>query len=111
MADISPAFAEIFLAVGICVVLITDLFLPQARRDITYVLALLCLVGTAWISSTIEVGSSPTVLFSGLFIADPLSQFLKIFAIAIVGVAFVYSREYLRASRRASGTLFLPARP
>ena len=96
MPDISPAFAEIFLAVGICVVLITDLFLPQARRDITYVLALLCLVGTAWISSAIELGSSPTVLFSGLFIADPLSQFLKIFAIAIVGVAFVYSREYLR---------------
>ncbi len=96
MPDFSPAFAEIFLAVGICVILITDLFLPQARRDITYILVLLCLVGTAWISSAIELDSSPTVVFSGLFIADPLSQFLKIFAIAIVGVGFVYSREYLR---------------
>ena len=54
MPEFAPAFAEIFLAVGICVVLITDLFLPQARRDITYILALLCLVGTAWISSVLN---------------------------------------------------------
>ena len=96
MSQFAPAYAEIFLAVGICVVLITDLFLPPARRDITYILALLWLVGTAWINSGIELGASPTILFSGLFIADPLSQFLKIFAIAIVAVGFVYSRDYLR---------------
>ena len=96
MPDLAPAFAEMFLAVGICVILITDLFLPQPRRDITYVLALLCLVGTAWASSAIELDGSPMVIFSGHFIADPLSQFLKIFVIAVVGVAFVYSREYLR---------------
>jgi NADH-quinone oxidoreductase subunit N len=107
MPNLEPAFAEIFLAVGICVVLITDLFLPQSRRDITYVLALLCLAGTAWASFAIELDTVPMVIFTGNFIADPLSQFLKIFTIATVGVAFVYSRGYLLARELYKGEYYV----
>ena len=107
MPNLEPAFAEMFLAVGICVVLIVDLFLPQSRRDITYVLALLCLAGTAWAGFVIELESIPMVIFTGNFIADPLSQFLKIFTIATVGVAFVYSRGYLLARELYKGEYYV----
>ncbi|SVB88625.1 uncharacterized protein METZ01_LOCUS241479, partial [marine metagenome] len=46
-------------------------------------------------------------IFAGNFIADPLSQFLKIFTIATVGVAFVYSRGYLLARELYKGEYYV----
>lgn len=93
--DFGPAMAEIFLACGICVVLIADLFVTDRNRDLTFSLALLTLIGTAWISWSIaEPGQVLT--FSGSFVADRLSQLLKMFSIAAVFVVFLYSRDYLR---------------
>ena len=38
-----------------------------------------------------------TIIFSGSYVSDPLSQILKIAAVIFVGIAFLYSRDYLRA--------------
>src|SRR5512139_3797715 len=88
------AAPEIFLGLAICVVLLIDVFLRDDQRNITYVLAMLALIGTSavtWLFPTGEV-----VTFSGSFVTDPASTVLKMFAYITLGVTFLYSREYLQ---------------
>ena len=44
--ELMPAMAEIILAVGICVVLLADLFISDRLRSLTLLLALVVLVVT-----------------------------------------------------------------
>jgi len=89
------AMPEIALAVGICVVMVIDLFVRDRARDITYLLALLTVIVTAWLTAPIGV-EGRVETFSGSFVADPLSRVLKLFALAVIAVVFLYSRKYLR---------------
>ncbi len=43
----AAAAPEIFLGLAICVVLLVDVFLRDDQRNVTYVLAMLALIGTA----------------------------------------------------------------
>jgi len=95
ITDILPAMTEIALAVGICVVLLADLFVPDRARDITYILSMAVIAVTAWITAGIGVDAR-TVAFSGSFIADPLARLLKLFALLVGAAVFLYSRAYLR---------------
>jgi NADH-quinone oxidoreductase subunit N len=70
MNDYWLAAPEIFLAGAICVVLLVDVFLRQEQRQVTYVLAMLALVGVALVSVYSAV-QQPAVTFSGSFISDP----------------------------------------
>ncbi|MEJ2523799.1 MAG: NADH-quinone oxidoreductase subunit N, partial [Gammaproteobacteria bacterium] len=95
MPQFLPAAAEIFLLCGACVVLLADLFINDRRRVITYWLSLAVLAGTAWMLAA-WVPAGRVVTFSGAFVTDPLARLLKLFACAVVGVAFLYARDYLR---------------
>ena len=44
-----PAYAEILLLVSACVILIADLFIPDKRRDATYLLSLVALLLAAFV--------------------------------------------------------------
>ncbi len=104
--DFGPAMAEIFLACGLCVVLVVDLFVSDRNRDLTFSLALIVLIGTAWISWT--TGHAGQVLtFGGSFVSDPLAQLLKIFSIAAVFVSFLYSRDYLKQRNIFKGEYYV----
>ena len=46
---------------------------------------------------------SRTVLFTGSYVSDPLSQVLKLFAVGIVAVGFLYARDYLRQNELLRG--------
>lgn len=95
MSSFAPASAEIFLAGAACVVLLVDLFLPDRRRVVSYWLSLAALLGTA----LVLVATAPegrVVTLSGAFVADSMSQVLKLFTCAVVAVTFLYSRDYLR---------------
>ena len=104
--DYLVAAPEITLLGLICVVLIADLFIDDENR-----------VRTFWISMA-SIGamlfvidwSAPlvrTVIFSGSYVSDPLSQILKIGATLFVGIAFLYSRDYLRANDIHRGEFYL----
>lgn len=94
MSAFAPAAPEVFLACAACVVLLVDLYLPERRRVVTYWLALAALLGTA-ISLLLTAPDERIVTLSGAYVADPLSQLLKLFASAVVAVTFLYSRDYL----------------
>ena len=88
------AAPEIFLTTAICVVLLVDVFLRDDQRQITYVLSMLALIGTATAQYLFNV-SDQAIGFNGSFVADPAGNVLKMFAYVVTGIVFVYSRDYL----------------
>ena len=90
----------------ICVVLVADLFVDDEHRIVTYWLSILSLV----VIMSVLFSTAPdarTVLFSGAYVSDPLSQVLKIAAVGFVAIAFVYARDYLRANDLHKGEYYL----
>jgi NADH-quinone oxidoreductase subunit N len=96
LSTLMPAYAEIFLLVMVCVILIVDLFVANRNRTLTYILAQLTLLGCALITvSTHEQGVAH--LFHNMFVDDLMSDVLKLFSYLAVSMMLVYSRNYLLA--------------
>ena len=106
LTQLQPAMPEVFLTFAICVVLILDVFLRDDQRNVTYVAAMLALIGTAAVTAYFQV-TETVVTLSGSFVADPASSVLKMFAYIIVGIAFLYSREYLERNGLLKGEFFV----
>ena len=81
----------------ICAVLIADLFIDDEHRVSTFWLSILSLAMMLIVIRL--VAPTADVIFSGSYVSDPLSQILKMAAVIFVGIAFLYSRDYLRATR------------
>ena len=105
LADLSVIRAEAFLAAGICVLLLFDLFIRERQRDLTYALAMLILVGTAWLA--VGVGSARELAFTATVVVDPLSRVLKLAAIVAMAVVFLYSRPWLKDRGLFKGEYFV----
>lgn len=104
--DLTLAAAEIFVLSAACVILLVDVFLHDRHRWVTYALSLLTLVGAAAVTARYGVDTRVSA-FHGMYIADPMGDVLKLFSYAVVGVVFVYSREYLERSGLFKGEYFL----
>lgn len=102
------AAPEIFLAGAICVVLLVDVFLRPEQRQLTYVLAMLALIGAA-LASIVATVQQPMVTFFGSFIIDPAGGALKLFAYLVVALVFLYSRNYLEEQGLFKGEFFILA--
>ncbi|ACL72087.1 proton-translocating NADH-quinone oxidoreductase, chain N [Thioalkalivibrio sulfidiphilus HL-EbGr7] len=93
--DFMPVIPELFVLGMACAILVIDLFVPQSRRDITYGLSQFTLIGAAIL--TIALASPETrFTFNDTFIADGLSDLLKVAVYLITAVVFLYSRPYLQ---------------
>jgi NADH-quinone oxidoreductase subunit N len=94
LSTLSPAYAEIFLLVMACVILIVDLFVVNQRKTLTYALVQLTLAGLALI--TVETHAHGVAyLFNNLFVDDLMSDVLKFLSYISVSMILVYSRNYL----------------
>lgn len=88
-----PAYPEIFLAIALLVILLVDIFQKDAKRNVSYVLAL----GSLFVCAALSIAdfSAPkTYTFNDMFVSDSMSSLLKISAYIAVGVTLVYSRQY-----------------
>ena len=106
--DFIPALPEIFVACMACLILIVDLFLSDARRDLSYGLTLLTLGGAALLTLH-GYPAAPAHTFNNMFVHDAMSDVVKL---AIYGVTFlvlVYSRDYLRVRAMYRGEYFVLA--
>jgi NADH-quinone oxidoreductase subunit N len=90
-----PAIPEIFVLSMACLILVVDLFLTEARRDVGYWLAEGTLVVAAVVTLSLR-SVEPVVTFEGSYISDTLADTLKVFVFLSGAVVFLYSREYLR---------------
>ena len=104
--DYIVAAPEITLLALICVVMIADLFVEDDKRILTFWLSMAALAVTA-IVLYFTAGADRQVVFYGAYVADPLSHVLKMATILLVGIAFLYARDYLRANDLHKGEYYL----
>jgi NADH-quinone oxidoreductase subunit N len=105
-SELALAWPEIYLGGAICVVLLFDLFLAEGKPGRTATLTLLVLLGGAAITGFTGTGTR-TLIFSGLYVADPLSSVLKMAAWLVTALALFYGRDYLRRKGIAKGEFYL----
>ncbi len=100
------ALPEIVLLVAACGLLVGDLFVPDTRRNVTYVatLVILTLVGAVcWVFLSAGV---VTYAFGGMYVTDPMASLLKLVAVIAVALVMVYSQSYARDRGIWKGELF-----
>lgn len=111
MSTWSPELAalgpEILLALGLCGVLVVDLFVRESSRDISYLLSMVLLAGVAWLLLSTGADGGEVLAFGGTFINDPFGRVLKLFAVATVATVFLYARPYLRARGLHHGEFYV----
>jgi NADH-quinone oxidoreductase subunit N len=100
------ALPEIVLLVATCALLVADLFVSDARRNLSYVLALGVLVLTAAVTWVFLSAGVVTYAFGGMYVTDPMASLLKLFAIVAVALVLVYSQSYARDRGIWKGELF-----
>ena len=105
-AGLVYARPEIFLGAAACVILLLDLVLSDARRLWTGVLAVVALLTTA--ALVVAQPLSARVLVLGdMFELDRMAQVLKVVALLVVAVVFVYSLDYLKRRAILKGEYFV----
>lgn len=99
----APEILVLFMA---CVILIVDLFLDEESRIVSYYLAQATLVGAAVLTFA-GMTREPELIFSDMFVADPLSALLKLGIYTLTFFVFAYSRDYLRTRGMYRGEYFV----
>ena len=102
LATLAPAIPEIVLALMVFALLIMDAFLEEEDRHVTYWLAILALVGTAALTAY-SIGRPTLITFQGMFVADLMSQVLKVATLLTVAATLVLGRTYLAARGLLTG--------
>jgi NADH-quinone oxidoreductase subunit N len=100
------ALPEIVLLVAACALLSIDLFVSDARRSLTYVLALGILVVTGALTWFFLSAGVVTYAFGGMYVTDPMANVLKLFAVVAVALVLVYAQSYARDRGIWKGELF-----
>jgi len=106
LLSLAPAYAEVFLLCMICAILLIDLFLSDAQRQITYFLTLLTLAGCFLITACADPVNEIEP-FSDMFVTDPMASVLKLCICASVAAVLVYSQLYLRSRDLFRGEFFV----
>jgi NADH-quinone oxidoreductase subunit N len=103
--NMAPLHAEIFLVIASCAILLIDMFLKDGKRNITYILSLLTLVGCAVITYGDYSAGHTTYTFYNMYVSDPMAHLLKLFTYLAVGVTLIYSRQYTGERGMMSGNM------
>lgn len=104
--NIAIALPEVFLLTMACLILVVDVYLPQEKRNMTYVLTQLALIiALALLLS--NPAETRVLAFNDLFVKDAMADALKLFIIIISFGVFVYSREYLLARNIFKGEFYV----
>ena len=104
--EFSAAAPEITLLTLICIVLIVDLFVKDEQRVATFWLSIAALAVTAW-ALVATAPQSTVIIFDGSYVSDALSQVMKLAAVGVVALGFLYARDYLQQNDLLKGEFFL----
>lgn len=94
MMNIAIATPEIFLFGATCLILLTELFLREDGRMITYLLVQVALIATALLVYSTSNNMAITGL-NDMYVRDGLASILKISLLLLTSFVFVYVRKYL----------------
>jgi NADH-quinone oxidoreductase subunit N len=104
--NIAIALPEIFLMTMACVVLVVDVYLPQHKRNFSYLLSQLTLI-VAFVLVLTNQTDARVLAFNDLFVQDAMADALKLFILIISFGVFVYSRDYLQARSIFKGEFYV----
>lgn len=107
--NLVPAYPELFLLGAACLILLADLFVPDAKRNVTFAWTMIALGGTGVLSLLLLKGGATYYSVSNMFVGDPLAYALKVFAALAVAITLVYSRQYARDRQIMRGELYVLA--
>ncbi len=108
LSTLTPVYAEIFLLVMVCTILIVDLFVTDPGRTATYILVQLTLLGCALI--TVSTHTTGIIyLFHHMFVDDLMSDVLKLVSYLALSMVLAYSRSYLMVRGLFSGEFLVLA--
>ena len=105
LLDLYTLVPEIFLLIGVSVILLLDLFLSEQRRDVTFFLSLIVLILTS-ILPWVFYDAEPNVIMNGLIVSDALGAALKSFLCVLIAGGLVYSKNYLQSRGLHRGEYF-----
>lgn len=106
--DLMPALPEIFVATMACLVLVIDVYLPEARRTTTLWLS----IATLLFAALLTLATAPDARlpgFHGHFVRDAMGDVLKIGVYLSMAAALLYSRDYLRNRTLFKGEYYVLA--
>jgi len=107
LLDLQLALPEIFVLTATCVVLLADLFIPDARRGLTHLLATLVLIFAAILTARLMMAPNEVAYaFSDTFVRDRFGDILKIFAYLTLAAVFVYAKHYLKQFQLFKGEFY-----
>jgi NADH-quinone oxidoreductase subunit N len=104
--DIYSALPEITVLTMAMVILLTDLFLSERNRYITYILTQLTLLTAAFVTVATHT-PAVSYAFSGMFVDDPMADVLKLMTYLATAVMLVYSRSYIAERGMFRGEFFV----
>ncbi len=97
LLDLQLALPEIFVLTMACVVLLADLFISDARRGLTHLLATLSLIFAAILTARLMMAPGEIAYaFSDTFVRDRFGDILKVFSYLLLAGVFVYAKHYLK---------------
>ncbi|UOO82118.1 NADH-quinone oxidoreductase subunit NuoN [Uruburuella testudinis] len=103
--NLIPAMPEIVLLSALGIILLVDLWTSDEKRYLTHVLTLLALVATAATQWAVWSPNS-VATFSGMYIADGMSQLSKMVMYAGLFALLVYSKPYNQARNIFKGEFY-----
>lgn len=107
-ADLVTLRPELFLLGATCAILLIDLFLKPAQRDVTHWLSLLALAATGvFVCCGAPAPGQSVSAFNAMFVSDGVATVLKVFILLTTGLVFLYGRSYLRERRLFVGEFYL----
>jgi NADH-quinone oxidoreductase subunit N len=101
------AIPEISLAISACLILLYDVYFGAGRRGLTATLTMLALTIGVALTSRYGLSVHRVLLFDGLYVADPLSGFLKMAGFVAMATAIYYSQDYLEQRGLRGGEYFV----
>lgn len=106
-ASMQPAVPEIALASAVCLILMVDVFAGARHRGLTALVTLVSLAACAGLTVAYGQVAERTLLFGGLYVADPLSVWLKLCSFLAVGLGLFYGEQYLERHRIHGGEYYV----
>ncbi len=104
--NVGAALPGIILALGACLLLVVDLFLPRSRRDVTPWLAML-LIGIAFVVNLFTFNSAEQFALEEMFIADPFTGFMNIIVLVGAALSILLSIDYMKRINAARGEFYV----
>ncbi len=104
--NFAPAIPEMFVLAMTFIILLVDLFITDKGRVLTHILSVATLAIAAVLTISLSSAEAITT-FNGSYIADPMSDLLKVFIYLTSAGVLIYSRGYLMERNLLKGEFYV----